>query len=74
MPYCDANPELNRALETAGLIFAADDRTTPEYPGKFVASEIAQWAVPIKAGGIAWIETSRAPGSLRTIQAGPSLS
>ena len=28
------------------------DRTTPEYLTKFVQSEIAKWAVPIRAGGI----------------------
>jgi tripartite-type tricarboxylate transporter receptor subunit TctC len=39
-------------LESAGLQFVSDDRATPEYLAKFVQSEIAKWAVPIKAGGI----------------------
>jgi tripartite-type tricarboxylate transporter receptor subunit TctC len=39
-------------LENAGLKFVSDDRTTPEYLTKFVQSEIAKWAVPIKASGV----------------------
>jgi tripartite-type tricarboxylate transporter receptor subunit TctC len=45
-------PVLREKLESAGLIFVSDDRTTPEYLAKFVQSEIAKWAVPIKASGI----------------------
>jgi len=45
-------PALRDKLESAGLIIVSDDRTTPEYLAKFVQSEIAKWAVPIKAGGI----------------------
>jgi tripartite-type tricarboxylate transporter receptor subunit TctC len=45
-------PGVRQTLEKAGLIFVSDDRTTPEYLTKFVQSEIAKWAVPIKAGGI----------------------
>jgi tripartite-type tricarboxylate transporter receptor subunit TctC len=45
-------PALREKLESAGLQFVSDDRTTPEYLAKFVQSEIAKWAVPIKAGGI----------------------
>ena len=45
-------PALREKLESAGLKFVSDDRTTPDYLGKFVQSEIAKWAVPIKAGGI----------------------
>ncbi len=45
-------PALRDKLESAGLIVVSDDRTTPEYLAKFVQSEIAKWAVPIKAGGI----------------------
>jgi tripartite-type tricarboxylate transporter receptor subunit TctC len=45
-------PALRRKLEAAGLILVSEDRTTPEYLAKFVQSEIAKWAVPIKAGGI----------------------
>jgi hypothetical protein len=29
----------------------SDDRATPEYLAQFVQSEIAKWAVPIKASG-----------------------
>jgi tripartite-type tricarboxylate transporter receptor subunit TctC len=45
-------PDLREKLEGAGLKFVSDDRTTPEYLAKFVESEIAKWAVPIKASGI----------------------
>jgi tripartite-type tricarboxylate transporter receptor subunit TctC len=45
-------PAVREKLESAGLKFVSDDRTTPEYLAKFVQSEIAKWAVPIKAGGI----------------------
>jgi tripartite-type tricarboxylate transporter receptor subunit TctC len=45
-------PSVRDKLEAAGLRFVSDDRTTPEYLEKFVQSEIAKWAVPIKAGGI----------------------
>jgi tripartite-type tricarboxylate transporter receptor subunit TctC len=45
-------PALRKKLEAAGLILVSEDRTTPEYLAKFVQSEIAKWAVPIKAGGI----------------------
>jgi tripartite-type tricarboxylate transporter receptor subunit TctC len=45
-------PSVRQTLESAGLIFVSDDRTTPEYLAKFVQSEIAKWAAPIKAGGI----------------------
>src|SRR5476651_1374873 len=45
-------PMVREKLESAGLKFVSDDRTTPDYLDKFVQSEIAKWAVPIKAGGI----------------------
>jgi tripartite-type tricarboxylate transporter receptor subunit TctC len=45
-------PAVRDKLESAGLKFVSDDRTTPEYLAKFVKSEIAKWAAPIKAGGI----------------------
>jgi len=45
-------PSVRDKLESVGLKFVSDDRTTPEYLAKFVRSEIAKWAVPIKAGGI----------------------
>jgi tripartite-type tricarboxylate transporter receptor subunit TctC len=45
-------PAVREKLESAGLQFVSDDRTTPEYLAKFVQSEIVKWAAPIKAGGI----------------------
>ena len=45
-------PEVRKKLESVGLEFVSDDRTTPDYLAKFVQDEIAKWAVPIKAGGI----------------------
>jgi tripartite-type tricarboxylate transporter receptor subunit TctC len=45
-------PALREKLESAGLQFVSDDRTTPDYLATFVQSEIAKWAAPIKAGGI----------------------
>src|ERR1700730_10165702 len=45
-------PALRAKLESAGLKFGSAHRTTPEYLAKFVQSETAKWAVPIKASGI----------------------
>jgi tripartite-type tricarboxylate transporter receptor subunit TctC len=45
-------PSVRKTLESAGLIFVSEDRTTPAYLAKFVQDEIAKWTVPIKAGGI----------------------
>jgi tripartite-type tricarboxylate transporter receptor subunit TctC len=45
-------PYVRDKLEAAGLKFVSDDRTTPEYLATFVQSEIAKWAVPIKASGV----------------------
>ena len=45
-------PAVREKLESAGLRFVSDDRTTPAYLGKFVTSEIAKWAAPIKSSGI----------------------
>ena len=45
-------PAVRDKLESAGLVFVSDDRTTPAYLAKFVQSEIAKWAAPIKAGHI----------------------
>jgi tripartite-type tricarboxylate transporter receptor subunit TctC len=44
-------PAIRARLKEAGLEVVAPDRMTPEYLGKFVADEIAKWAVPIKASG-----------------------
>jgi tripartite-type tricarboxylate transporter receptor subunit TctC len=45
-------PAVRGPLESAGLRFVSDDRTTPEYLAKFVQSEIAKWVAPIRASGI----------------------
>jgi tripartite-type tricarboxylate transporter receptor subunit TctC len=45
-------PAVREKLESAGLRFVSDDQTTPEYLRKFVTSEIAKWAAPIKSSGI----------------------
>jgi tripartite-type tricarboxylate transporter receptor subunit TctC len=45
-------PAVREKLESLGLQVVSDDRATPEYLAKFVQSEIAKWAVPIKAGNI----------------------
>ena len=45
-------PAVREKLESAGLKFVSDDRTTPAYLATFVQSEIAKWAVSIKAGGV----------------------
>jgi tripartite-type tricarboxylate transporter receptor subunit TctC len=45
-------PSVREKLESAGLVFVSDDRTTPDYLAKFVQSEIVKWAAPIKAGHI----------------------
>jgi len=41
----------NRLAEL-GVQVVADDRMTPQYLAEFVKSEIAKWAVPIKASGV----------------------
>lgn len=45
-------PAVREKLESAGLVFVSDERTTPDYLGSFVKSEIEKWAVPIKASGV----------------------
>jgi len=45
-------PSLRGQLQGLGLKLVSEDRTTPEYLSKFVQSEIAKWAAPIKEGGI----------------------
>jgi tripartite-type tricarboxylate transporter receptor subunit TctC len=39
-------------LSGLGAQIASDDRTTPEYLGTLVKSEIEKWAAPIKASGV----------------------
>jgi tripartite-type tricarboxylate transporter receptor subunit TctC len=45
-------PSLRGQLQGLGLKLVSENRTTPEYLSKFVQSEIAKWAAPIKEGGI----------------------
>ncbi len=45
-------PDVREKLESAGLQFVPDDRTTPDYLAKFVQGEIVKWAAPIKASGV----------------------
>ena len=45
-------PAVRTKLEGLGAVFVAEDRTKPEYLGKFVRSEIEKWAKPIKASGV----------------------
>ena len=44
-------PAVRQRFKDVGLDVVAPERMTPEYLGKFVADEIAKWAVPIKASG-----------------------
>lgn len=45
-------PAVRERLEGFGAQIVSDDRTTPEYLGRFVKSEIEKWAAPIKASGV----------------------
>jgi tripartite-type tricarboxylate transporter receptor subunit TctC len=45
-------PAVREKLESLGLKFVSDDRTTPAYLATFVQGEIAKWAVPIKTNGV----------------------
>ena len=45
-------PAVRDRLASLGATMVADDRTTPQYLAQFVKSEIAKWAVPIKASGV----------------------
>ena len=45
-------PNVRSKLQGLGAVFVSDDRTTPEYLGKFVLSEIEKWAKPIRAAGV----------------------
>jgi tripartite-type tricarboxylate transporter receptor subunit TctC len=46
------DPGVRSKLEGLGAVFVSPDRTTPDYLGKFVLSEIDKWAKPIKASGV----------------------
>jgi len=45
-------PAVRERFKSIGVVVAAPDRRSPEYLTEFVKSEIARWAVPIKASGI----------------------
>ena len=45
-------PAVKERLEGIGAQVVSDDRTSPEYLGQFVKSEIEKWAAPIKASGV----------------------
>ena len=45
-------PSVQEKLRAIGGLPMAPERRTPEYLGKFVASEIEKWAAPIKASGV----------------------
>jgi tripartite-type tricarboxylate transporter receptor subunit TctC len=45
-------PAIREKLDVVGLKLVSEDRSTPAYLDRFVQSEIAKWAVLIKASGI----------------------
>jgi tripartite-type tricarboxylate transporter receptor subunit TctC len=45
-------PAVRDRLQGLGAQVVAEDRTSPEYLGKFVKEEVEKWAVPIKASGV----------------------
>ena len=45
-------PAVRDRLTELGAEIAPDDQATPQYLGDLVKSEIAKWAVPIKASGV----------------------
>ena len=45
-------PAVQARLDEIGATVVAPERRSPEYLQKFVESEIAKWAGPIKAAGI----------------------
>jgi len=45
------DPDVRQKLQKLGATIVSEDRTTPDYLGKFVKSEIDKWAGPIKASG-----------------------
>jgi tripartite-type tricarboxylate transporter receptor subunit TctC len=47
-----STPALQERLKEIGADLVAPERRSPEYLGKFVVSEIARWAGPIKASGV----------------------
>jgi hypothetical protein len=45
-------PTVRERMASLGAVLVSDERATPQYLGQFVKSEIAKWAVPIKASGV----------------------
>jgi tripartite-type tricarboxylate transporter receptor subunit TctC len=45
-------PEIRKRLAEVGVTVPAPERRTPEYLTKFIPSEIARWAGPIRASGV----------------------
>jgi len=45
-------PAVRDRLTDLGAEIVSDDEATPQYLGKYVESEIAKWAVPIKESGV----------------------
>src|SRR5580700_6443404 len=45
-------PTVRDRLTALGAAIATDEQATPQYLGDLVKSEIAKWAVPIKASGV----------------------
>ena len=45
------DPSVKERLGGLGAQIVSGERTTPEYLGGFVKSEIEKWAGPIKASG-----------------------
>jgi tripartite-type tricarboxylate transporter receptor subunit TctC len=51
------SPAVHDRLTALGAEIVSDNEATPDYLGKFVKSEIAKWAVPIKESGVMWNDT-----------------
>jgi tripartite-type tricarboxylate transporter receptor subunit TctC len=47
-----STPAVGSRMQELGVDLVAPERRSPEYLQKFVESEIAKWAVPIKAAGV----------------------
>jgi tripartite-type tricarboxylate transporter receptor subunit TctC len=45
-------PAVRERFKSIGVTIPAPERRTPDYLAKFVVSEIARWAGPIKASGV----------------------
>src|SRR6516225_8420372 len=51
LSFPKGTPDERERLKSIGVTIPAPERRTPEYLAKFVVSEIARWAGPIKASG-----------------------